>query len=88
MIVAAIRRAHAGPNAAIARAHDEISLLREYRTCLIADVVTGKLDVREVAARLPDEAEEPEPLDEADALSDADEEAADDLDAASEENEL
>jgi type I restriction enzyme, S subunit len=61
--------------------------MREYRVCLIADVVTGKLDVREVAAQLPDEAEEPEPLDEAEALRDADEDAADNLDAASEENE-
>jgi len=34
----------------------EIDLLREYRTRLVADVVTGKLDVREAAARLPDEA--------------------------------
>jgi type I restriction enzyme S subunit len=32
----------------------EITLLREYRTRLIADVVTGKLDVREVAAGLPE----------------------------------
>ena len=32
----------------------EIELLREYRTRLIADVVTGKLDVREAAARLPE----------------------------------
>ncbi|MFH0350415.1 MAG: hypothetical protein ACHBMF_00545, partial [Chromatiales bacterium] len=40
---------------AISAAHREISLLREYRTRLIADVVTGKLDVREAAARLPDE---------------------------------
>ena len=31
----------------------EIELLREYRTRLIADVVTGKLDVREAAAGLP-----------------------------------
>ena len=31
-----------------------IGLLREYRTRLIADVVTGKLDVREAAATLPD----------------------------------
>ena len=30
----------------------EIHLLREYRTRLIADVVTGKLDVREVAEKL------------------------------------
>lgn len=36
----------------------EIDLLREYRTRLIADVVTGKLDVREAAASLPDEIEE------------------------------
>jgi type I restriction enzyme S subunit len=33
----------------------EVTLLREYRTRLIADVVTGKLDVREVAAGLPEE---------------------------------
>ena len=33
----------------------EIDLLREYRTRLVADVVTGKLDVQEVAARLPKE---------------------------------
>ena len=32
----------------------EIELLREYRTRLIADVVTGKLDVREAAAGLPE----------------------------------
>ena len=34
--------------------HDELSLLREYRTRLIADVVTGKLDVREAAVALPE----------------------------------
>lgn len=33
----------------------EIALLFEYRTRLVADVVTGKLDVREAAAQLPDE---------------------------------
>jgi type I restriction enzyme S subunit len=49
---------------AIQRARREIALLREFRTRLIADVVTGKLDVREAAARLPDEVKEPEPLDE------------------------
>jgi type I restriction enzyme S subunit len=41
---------------AAARLEREIDLLREYRTRLIADVVTGKLDVRDAAARLPDEA--------------------------------
>jgi type I restriction enzyme S subunit len=38
----------------------EITLLREYRTRLITDVVTGNLDVRQAAAGLP---EEIEPLD-------------------------
>lgn len=68
-------------------AYREISLLQEYRTRLIADVVTGKLDVREAAARLPDEAEEPEPLDETEAPLDAEESQADDLDAIPEEAE-
>lgn len=48
----------------IDRATREIELLREYRTRLIADVVTGKLDVREAAAHLPEvestPADEPE----------------------------
>jgi len=39
---------------AIIQLEREIELLREYRTRLIADVVTGKLDVRQAAARLPD----------------------------------
>ena len=33
----------------------QIDLLNEYRTRLIADVVTGKLDVREASAELPEE---------------------------------
>ena len=33
--------------AAVSRAHRQIELMQEYRTRLIADVVTGKLDVRE-----------------------------------------
>ena len=64
---------------AISRLEREIELLREYRTRLVADVVTGKLDVREAAARLPDEAPPDTAEDDAD-LSDeteaADEEAA------------
>jgi type I restriction enzyme S subunit len=43
--------------AAIAAARREIDLVREYRERLIADVVTGKVDVREVAAQLPEEPE-------------------------------
>ena len=50
-----------GPlSATIDRSRREIELLREYRTRLIADVVTGKLNVREAAARLPDEQDEPD----------------------------
>lgn len=47
----------------------EIDLLREYRTRLITDVVTGKIDVREAAAHLPEEAGEPEPHDDTDDLT-------------------
>ena len=39
-------------DAAIARAHRQVELVEEYRTRLIADVVTGKLDVREAAAQV------------------------------------
>ena len=39
--------------AAISATQRQIELVREYRTRLIADVVTGKLDVREAAVRPP-----------------------------------
>ena len=70
VIAAHIEKQTAGSNVSIAFARRKIDLLREYHTCLIADVVTGKLDVREAAGRLPDEDEdeEPEPLDETDTL--------------------
>ena len=42
-------------DSAIVRARRQIDLVEEYRTRLIADVVTCKLDVREVAAQLPEE---------------------------------
>ena len=64
-IVANVQGRTASLRHAIDAAHREIDLLREYRTRLIADVVTGNLDVRDAAAHLPDEPEEqPEPLDE------------------------
>ena len=53
-------------DAALARANRQIEFLHEYRTRLIADVVTGKLDVREVAAALP----EVDPLAAEDTLND------------------
>ena len=45
-IVQEVRSQTAALTAAIERAQREIDLIREYRTRLIADVVTGKLDVR------------------------------------------
>ena len=87
-IVSFLDRATADLDAATTSAQRETSLLREYRTRLIADVVTGKLDVREAAARLPEEVEEPEPLDDTDAIIEGDEEPADDLDTAIKEAEV
>jgi type I restriction enzyme, S subunit len=66
-------------NATIANTENEIALLREYRARLIADVVTGKLDVREAAARLPDESEEPELVAEGDAMSAVDDEPVEEV---------
>lgn len=54
-IVDSIRSDIAPVDTAISRLELEIELLREYRTRLVADVVTGKLDVREAATQLPDE---------------------------------
>lgn len=53
-ILAALNAETIPVNTAISRLECEIDLLREYRTRLVADVVTGKLDVREAAAKLPD----------------------------------
>ena len=58
-------------DAATARARRQIELVQEYRTRLIADVVTGKLDVREAAALLPDEADDEESMDEGGPLADS-----------------
>ncbi len=63
----------------------EYALSRSVLPALIADVVTGKLDVREAAARLPDESEELEPFGESDAAIDSEADADDDLDAVPEE---
>ena len=54
----------------ISRNQREITLLQEYRTRLITDVVTGKIDVREVANKLPDET----PIEAAESVEDLNEE--------------
>ncbi len=59
-IVRRIERSTADLNTAAARAYDEIKLLREYRTRLIADVVTGKLDVRDATSHLSEEIKDTE----------------------------
>ncbi|MCM8625127.1 restriction endonuclease subunit S [Accumulibacter sp.] len=79
-IVAYLDEATASSERAIVSTGREIDLLGEYRTRLIADVVTGKLDVREAAARLPHEAEDLKPLDDTEAESETEEVDADDGD--------
>ena len=54
LIVDYVAASTSGTIAAQEAAQREIELLREYRTRLIADVVTGKLDVRKAAAALPE----------------------------------
>jgi type I restriction enzyme S subunit len=55
LIIEALSERLAVLDSVIARYEREITLLREYRTRLVADVVTGKLDVREAALSLPEE---------------------------------
>lgn len=79
LILAFVARECAPLETAISRLEREIELLREYRTRLVADVVTGKLDVREAALRLPIEAPLDTTYDDADLGEEvevADEEAA------------
>jgi type I restriction enzyme S subunit len=59
-ILAHIRSECLPVDAAIGAAEREISLLVEYRTRIIADVVTGQLDVREASRTLPAEIDAPE----------------------------
>ena len=69
-IVQGIAAEQSIPDTIINRTEREIALLREYRNRLIADVVTGKLDVREAARCLPEEIEEPVSAEPGDDLTD------------------
>ncbi|MCW2312732.1 restriction endonuclease subunit S domain-containing protein [Rhodoferax antarcticus] len=77
-ILVALGRETKPVDTAISRLNREIDLLCEYRTRLVADIVTGKLDVREAAAHLPQDdvqaALEPDALD-PDEATDADADA-------------
>ena len=74
-IIRSIANQTAPLESSIARLEREIELLREYRTRLVADVVTGKLDVRAVAAQLHEEPTPDTPEEDADLIIDS--EAAD-----------
>jgi type I restriction enzyme S subunit len=79
-IVNWLKNATASLGAAITRNYKEIDLIREYRTRLISDVVTGKMDVRHLAPSpgsedLEETVEALEPLEEdiaADMMNDED----------------
>jgi type I restriction enzyme S subunit len=53
-IIEALKAATLELDAVIDAAKQEIALIQEFRTRLIADVVTGKLDIRAAAASLPE----------------------------------
>ncbi|MGP0058438.1 MAG: restriction endonuclease subunit S [Beijerinckiaceae bacterium] len=57
LIIEALRTVTRVVDATIDAANREIALVQEFRTRLIADVVTGKLDVRAAAASLPENTE-------------------------------
>ena len=54
MMAVALGEATANIDTTTANARRQIEFMEEYRTRLIADVVTGKLDVGEAAGQLPD----------------------------------
>jgi type I restriction enzyme S subunit len=72
-IVRSLDSATGSVERAVVTTTKDISLMREYRSRLIADVVTGTLDVREAAARLPEGLEEPDEGDEVDTEADVEE---------------
>lgn len=57
-------------DAAVARTENEAGHLREYRTRLTVDVTTGRVDVREIAASLPNDTGELELVDDEDGFID------------------
>ena len=72
-ILESVEKEVAPIRAASGRIDREIELLREYRTRLVADVVTGKLDVRSATSQLPAEPIEPEPTPDLEELTELEE---------------
>ena len=81
-IADAIEQARHDIEGTVGQIRHEIELLHEYRTRLIADLVTGKLDVREAAARLPEELDEPDLMEDDSEEQDEDKEETDGADMA------
>jgi type I restriction enzyme S subunit len=80
VILKIVEESTEGIQRAIIYARQETELHREYRTRLVADVVTGKLDMRAVAAGLPETSSD-EPIDDATEAEDLDEETMGEADA-------
>ena len=78
--VESLRTETAKLDAPIGQAEREIALLREYRMSLVADVVTGNLDVRQAGESLPAEPQEDEPkkLEELDSINEGEPMSAED----------
>lgn len=72
-VVKRIQHAFAENDSILERVGREITLLQEFRKRLVADVVTGQVDVRAIAATLPDA---PESFDNTDSATDDDLEEA------------
>jgi type I restriction enzyme S subunit len=64
-IVRVIEAGSASIQRALSATRREIALILEYRTRLVADVVSGKIDVREAAARLSESLDEADPQEDA-----------------------
>ena len=87
-IIEYLGKATSDIEAAIVRARRQTELVQEYRTRLIADVVTGKLDVRAAAAQLPDETDDQDPIEESGPLADGLDEALYDAEESAMEREV
>ena len=85
-IVEYLENATTNIDSTIARTRCQIELFEEYRTRLIADVVTGKLDVREAAAQLTEEDDDRDSTEEDGLLADGMEGDLSDADASAEES--
>lgn len=76
-IVSAIRQRTSSLSAMVARTTREVELLRHCRARLVSDVVIGRVDVRDAAARFTEERDETESFDDAEVESAPEDEEVD-----------